>query len=245
MARPPILLIHGALCRGGHFAGWARALTKAGFECHTPSLPGHEPSDPVALTRLTFGDYLAALQRLASALPAPPVIIGHSMGGLLAQHLAAAMPCAALVCVASVAPWPLIPPMRSLPLLAPILPAILAGRPFHLDEAAVRTLALGGLGEEEQRQLLPTFGAESGRAFRTLIFGLAPISGRRFQGPVLCLSGFEDRLVSNRISHGLASYYSAQHEIFPKRGHWLIASSAEDEVLGKVLGWLEQQLVDR
>jgi alpha-beta hydrolase superfamily lysophospholipase len=86
MARPPVVLIHGAFSQAVHFAGWARALSEAGYDCHRPSLPGHGSSDPAALARLTFGDYLAALRQLTGTLAAPPVIIGHSMGGLLGQH---------------------------------------------------------------------------------------------------------------------------------------------------------------
>lgn len=245
MPRPPVVLIHGAFSQATHFAGWARALSEAGYDCHRPSLPGHGSSDPSALARLTFADYLAALRQLIGTLGAPPVIIGHSMGGLLGQHLAATSRCAALVCVASAPPWPLIPPLRSLPLVAPMLPAALAGYPLHLDDATLRALALQDLAEEEQRQVLPTFGAESGRAFRAMILGLVRIPGRRFQGPVLCLSGSEDRIIANRTSRGIADYYAAQHEVFSQRGHWLIAPSAEDEVLTKVLVWLERQSIDR
>src|SRR5580658_4041196 len=58
-----------------------------------PSLPGHWPSDAGALASLTLSDYLASLHWTAATLSAPPVVIGHSMGGLLAQQLAATAPC--------------------------------------------------------------------------------------------------------------------------------------------------------
>ena len=101
MARPPIVLVARPFSYAGHFAGWTRLFSKAGFECHAPSLPGHAPSDPSALGSLTLDDYLAALHGGLSKLVAPPIIVGHSMGGLLAQQLAAIIPCEALICVAS------------------------------------------------------------------------------------------------------------------------------------------------
>jgi pimeloyl-ACP methyl ester carboxylesterase len=244
MAQPPILLVHGAFSHAHHFDGWVGALARAGFDCHAPSLPDHWPSDASALASLTLSDYLASLHRTAAALSAPPVVIGHSMGGLLAQQLAATAPCTALICVASAPPWILVPQLPALPFLARQMPAILAGRPIRPDEGTLRRLALHDLPEPEQYELVPTFGAESGQAFRTMLLGSARIPGRQFQGPVLCLSGSEDRVISNRISKVIARYYSARHETFAKRGHWLIASSAHDEIVTTIVRWIEQHVIN-
>lgn len=240
MARSPIVLLHGAFSHAGHFAGWTKLFLEAGFECHAPSLPGHAPSDPSELASLTLNDYLVALHREIVKLDAPPVLVGHSMGGLLAQQLATIVPCAALICVASVPPWMLVPQIRALPFLAPVIPAILSGRPIHLRETTFRELFVHDLPGQEQHQLISSFGAESGRAFRAMILGLARLPGKRFQGPTLCLSGGEDRIISSRTSKAIARYYGARHEVFPRRGHWLIASSAEREVAGSVMRWLEE-----
>jgi len=166
------------------------------------------------------------------------------MGGLLAQQLAATAPCTALICVASAPPWILVPQLPALPFLARQMPAILAGRPIRPDEGTLRRLALHDLPEPEQYELVPTFGAESGQAFRTMLLGSARIPGRQFQGPVLCLSGSEDRVISNRISKVIARYYSARHETFAKRGHWLIASSAQDEIVTTIVRWLEKHVIN-
>src|SRR5687767_1516885 len=93
----PVLFLHGAFSCGGHLHAWSQRFSAAGYTCVTPSLPGHDPSDPDLLKTLTLRDYLAAAQECRSRASAPPIIVGHSMGGLLAQQLAATGPCAALV----------------------------------------------------------------------------------------------------------------------------------------------------
>ena len=236
--RPSILLIHGAFSNRRHFAAWCDDLSQAGFQCHAPSLPGHDPANPRALASLTLDDYLAALVDEVKRLPAPPIVIGHSMGGLLAQQLAASTPCQGLVCVASAPAWMLTAQLRALPFLLPMMPRILAGRPVHASEATLRHLVVHDLPESEQQELLPTFVAESGRAYRALILGLARLPGKRFDGPVLCLSGRADRIISNGTSDAVARQYGAQHEVFD-RGHWLIADSAREEIVGRVLRWLD------
>jgi hypothetical protein len=84
--------------------------------------------------------------------------------------LAVTAPCTALICVASAPPWILVPQLGALPFLARQMPAILAGRPIRPDEGTLRRLALHDLPEPEQYELVPTFGAESGQAFRTTWF---------------------------------------------------------------------------
>src|ERR1051326_4402508 len=238
MARPPVLFIHGAFSNAVHFAPWVDRFSRAGFECHVPSLPGHGPSDPRALASLTMEDYLAALEREAAQLSAPPILVGHSMGGLLAQQLASKGRCRALISVASAPPWMLAARPRSLPYFLPILPAPLAGRPVCPPESMLRALVIHHLPEEEQRALLPTFGAESGRAYRAMMLGTARLPGPPFRGPVLCLSGREERVIPMRTSAAIAHLYGARHEIFTQ-GHWLIAASLADQVAGTALRWLE------
>jgi pimeloyl-ACP methyl ester carboxylesterase len=80
MARPPVLFIHGAFSNARHFAPWVERFSRAGFDCHASSLPGHDPSDDRALARLTMADYLAALERKVAKLSELPILVGHSMG---------------------------------------------------------------------------------------------------------------------------------------------------------------------
>jgi pimeloyl-ACP methyl ester carboxylesterase len=190
---------------------------------------------------LTLDDYLAALRSEVARCAVPPILIGHSMGGLLAQQLAALVPCRALVCIASAPPWALPATRVALPYLLPMLPAIVRGRAIRASEATLRNLAVHDLPPDEQRTLLPTFGAESGRPYRAMILGLARVRGKAFGGPVLVLSGSADRIVPSRTSAAIARLYGAQHEVFD-RGHWLIAPSAGQEVAGRTLAWLERAL---
>jgi pimeloyl-ACP methyl ester carboxylesterase len=236
--RSPIIFIHGAFSAHRHFAGWSEYFSRAGFECHSLSLPAHPTANADELTSLGLGDYLAALKNQLPKLAEPPIIVGHSMGGLLAQHLAATVPCRALVCVASAPPWMLSIQPRTLRSVLPVLPAILAAQPFALSPAMIRYLAAHDLPESEQQELVASFVPESGRAIRGMIFGLARLPRKSFEGPVLCLSGRKDRMISNRDTHAVARFYGARHEVFD-RGHWLIAPSAQQEVAGSVLRWLK------
>lgn len=217
---------------------WRRYFEAAGFECHSPSLPGRLPIDREALRTLTLGDYLAHLLEYRAGFGAAPIVIGHSMGGLLAQQLAARTDCAALVLLASVPPGVLWAQLRAAPHLARLLPRILAGRPILPSERMLRAIVVHDLPEHEQRTLPPQLVTDSGRAFRSLVLGTARIPRDAVRCPVLCVSGGADRNVAPRISRAIARRYAAEHQIHPERGHWIVAESKVGEVAPPVLAWL-------
>lgn len=239
-AAPPVLLVHGTFSHGGLMAPWARRLEEAGFVCHAPSLPGRRPTDHAALRRLGFRDLLESLLEHRAHLDVPPIVIGHSMGGLLAQHLAASTPCAALVLLASVPPGVLWAQTRAVPHLVRLLPRTLAARSVLPSEATLRSIVFNDLPEDEQRALAPTLVADSGRAFRSLLLGTARVPRGALACSVLSLSGGADRNVSARISRSIARRYDAEHHIHPDRGHWMVADSVADELVPPVIEWLHR-----
>jgi len=100
-ARPPLLLVHGS----GHAAWcWADkfmpALADRGWDAHAVSLRGRGrsgPPPPGAKAGGTLASHAADIASVATSLRRPPIIVGHSFGGLLVQRLlvdAAALPAA-------------------------------------------------------------------------------------------------------------------------------------------------------
>jgi hypothetical protein len=67
------------------------------------------------------------------------------------------------------------------------------------------------------------------------------LPGSRFAGPVLCLSGAGDRIISQAASRAIAREYGADHKVFDA-GHWLIAASAATRIAGHALEWIERRL---
>ena len=88
-----ILMIHGMTCKGRHWRNYDRYFTAAGYTCLTPTLRFHD-IDPGAgpdrrLGTTSLADYAEDLGHIVTTLSEPPIIMGHSMGALLAQMLAA------------------------------------------------------------------------------------------------------------------------------------------------------------
>jgi pimeloyl-ACP methyl ester carboxylesterase len=100
-------------------------------------------------------------------------------------------------------------------------------------------LVLHDLLPAEQEELMPNMAYESGKAYRTLVLGNAPVDASAVRCPVLVVSGGADRLLKPAVGEGLARFYRAEHFVVPGRGHSLIADSILELVAAPVLGWIE------
>ncbi|MCU1377476.1 MAG: putative hydrolase or acyltransferase of alpha/beta superfamily [Acidimicrobiales bacterium] len=88
----PLLLVHGFTGAKEDFADHVDALAAAGWHVVAPDLPGHGASHPEGAA-FGFDPYAAAVLDLADELGWDRfALLGHSMGGVVAQHLAISAP---------------------------------------------------------------------------------------------------------------------------------------------------------
>ena len=87
-----VVLIHGAWGRGELWASARVAFEDRGYTAHTPTLRYHElpmQEGAMKVASLSLRDYADDLVAFVNSLDSPPLLVGHSMGGLLAQLVAA------------------------------------------------------------------------------------------------------------------------------------------------------------
>lgn len=248
--KPPIVFVHGAFCGGWAFDGFRDRFEAQGFETHAPHLPHHERgADLEALAQAGLKDYTHAIVAYAQKLRAPPVLVGHSLGGLVVQLAAAQMPIEGLVLLAPSAPWGV--PPTTLDEHGNNFGLTLLGdywrRAIPPDHRVARSTTLDRLSHEDARRVFARFVPESGRAIReavqwwsdTSMSSQAPVY--RISAPVLGIGGGADRVnpastvrrVVSRFPAGQAHF----HE-FPAMSHWLMGEPECDDVAELVLGWM-------
>jgi pimeloyl-ACP methyl ester carboxylesterase len=87
-----VVLIHGSWGRGEQLAAARSAFEERGYTAHTPTLRYHElpmQEGAIKVASLSLRDYTDDLVAFVNSLDSPPLLIGHSMGGLVAQLVAA------------------------------------------------------------------------------------------------------------------------------------------------------------
>ena len=239
--RPPVLFIHGLFGRPSLLMPWTDRFEAAGYRCEVPALPGREPTDEEVLRQTDVAACMDVVLAARERFDEPPIVVGHSFGGLLAQKLAARTETAALVLLASIPPGVLWPQPRPLPHLFPLLPRILGGRPILPAQRTFRAVPFSTLPRGEQDELLPRMAPESGRLFRAMSLGTPSVRVPRgaVDCPVLCVSGGSDRNVSNGASRRIARRYGAEHMSIPGAPHWIVADSLADEIAPPVIQWMQ------
>jgi pimeloyl-ACP methyl ester carboxylesterase len=88
-----IVLVHGFWVTPRSWEDWITHYENRGFEVIAPAYPGLEVevealnADPSPIEALTATKIVEHLESVVRALPAPPIIIGHSAGGAFTQVL--------------------------------------------------------------------------------------------------------------------------------------------------------------
>lgn len=102
----PVLFVHGAWhaawCWDEYFLGF---FAGRGYRALALSLRGHGNSaTEKPLRACTVADFVDDIAAVAGGLPRPPIVIGHSMGGLLVQKYLETHVCPAAVLMTSMPP---------------------------------------------------------------------------------------------------------------------------------------------
>jgi len=245
--KPPVLMIHGGFCGPWAWNEFADRFRAAGYDVTAPALRYHDGAKP-ALATTSLLDYAADLEKRIAEMASPPILIGHSMGGLLAQMLAARRKVAAAILLAPTAPWG-VPPStlfeigtaQSLMLRVGFWSMIL-----EPDFNAAAAHSLDRIPEARRQQILDKFCPESGRAiFEALHWGLdmrraSEVDIRKVTCPLLFLTGSGDRISPPGTVQRTAALYDkrAAFEVVPDMSHWLIGEPGWEAVCDRTLAWL-------
>src|SRR4051812_33841709 len=84
-----VVFLHGAFADEAGFAGWVPRFAAAGYDAWAPARRGRRGIGPARAAGLTFDDYVADTLAVLDALGdgEAPVLVGHSLGALLAQRV--------------------------------------------------------------------------------------------------------------------------------------------------------------
>jgi pimeloyl-ACP methyl ester carboxylesterase len=245
--KPTIILVHGAFCGGWAFDAFRRPFEAQGYRCITPDLPGHSDGARQSdVVNLSMSDYAAAIAAIAAEQESPPILLGHSLGGLVAQMAATRCKLAALILLAPSAPWGVAG--ASLEEAASAFGLYALG-PFWAqavapDRAVARLYSLDRMTKAGGHLVVDKMTAESGRAlFETLNWWLDPfmttqVDFSRVQAPVFVGCGGSDLIHPPSTVRQTAHRLHADLRVFDQMSHWLIGEEGWETVSGACLDWL-------
>jgi pimeloyl-ACP methyl ester carboxylesterase len=248
-----IILLHGAFCASWAMEHMAPFFEAEGYDVLAPTLRYHDipPNTraPQALGTTSLLDYARDLDKLIAGLPEAPVVIGHSMGGLLAQLLAARTKLRAIALYAPSAPWGILPSTAWE--VAAAQSMYMAGqfwnRPLKPKQWIAATHALDMLPEKQRDEVFARFVPESGLAtFEIMHWGMdirraSYVDAKDVTCPVLCIAGSLDRVNPPKTVMSIAKRYRERARFAEYKGmsHWLIGEPGWERIAEQTRDWLK------
>jgi pimeloyl-ACP methyl ester carboxylesterase len=241
----PVVMVHGAFCGGWVFDRFREPFEAAGHLVLTPDLPNHG-KDSSSVAGLSMIDYARAVADICAACDEPPILVGHSMGGLVAQLAAARTPVAGLILLAPSPPWGVSGASMEEAVSAVSLYAL---GPYWLqaidpDYALAKLYSLDRMEKEDRKAVFARMVPESGRAlWQTLNWWLDPfmttlVPPGAISAPVLAIAGGRDVIHPPATVKQTAARLSADFHVLRDMSHWLPGEPGWDEVAQICLKWM-------
>jgi pimeloyl-ACP methyl ester carboxylesterase len=246
----PVMFIHGLWLHATSWAPWQEVFGEAGYATSAPGWPGELSTVELARANPDAVANFAILQ----ALPAPPIVIGHSFGGLIAEKLLGMKMAAAAIGIdAAQIKGVLALPLSALHATLPVFknPAN-RHKAVSLTAEQFRFSFGNAISEEESDRLHEQWAVPSpGRPlFEAAAANLSPHSPAKVdtdnpdRGPLLLTMGGKDHTVPEAVTKSTLKQYRhspAKTNLveFEDRGHSLTIDSGWSEVAAAVLAWLD------
>jgi pimeloyl-ACP methyl ester carboxylesterase len=253
-----IIFVHGMFQNPRSWQKWISFFTDKGYNCVAPAWPYHD-GDPAALRanppeglgklRLshvvsyvedTLGQYEDMIAQYDD-----PIVIGHSVGGLVAQLLLNRDLVSAAVAISSVAPnrmmeadWSF---LKNVATIANPLkgddPALMDAKTFH--EAFANTLS-----ESEATQAFENFATHDSRnVLRDCLSDEGHVDLDKAHAPLLLIGGEKDQIIPSSLVEKNAVAYEDAGSVtdfreFAGRSHYICGERGWEEVAAFIADWL-------
>lgn len=243
----PLLFVHGGLhaawCWDAHFLDY---FAQHGFAAHAVSLRGHGKSEGRANLRWTrIADYVEDVANAVRQLSVSPVLIGHSMGGLVVQKYLEAYSSPAAVLLSP-------PPLKGLLVTALRLarrhPLVFAR--VNLKLSFFQLVATPGLARDaffsedlSDDQVLAYWKQMKEESFLAFLDMLALNLPKpaKVKAPLLVIGAARDANIRPKEIEATARAYNAQSEIITGVAHDMMLEIRWQAVADRILVWLKER----
>ncbi|AGB26033.1 lysophospholipase [Mycobacterium sp. JS623] len=242
----PLLFVHGAWhaawCWNEHFLDF---FSSKGYHAVALSLRGHGSSSaPRPLRACSIADFVNDVSCVADSLPSRPVVIGHSMGGLIVQKYLESHEAPAAVLMASM------PPNGYLGSAV----RWMKRHPWHFAKMIITGKSLSCVNTPElarerffcahtpDAHVLAYAARLQEASARAGVDGLFVLPRpKRVTTKLLVLGAGDDGAVTRREVLATARAYRSRAEFFPHMGHDMMLEPGWAAVANRIHGWLETQ----
>ncbi|MEO0563030.1 MAG: alpha/beta fold hydrolase [Chloroflexota bacterium] len=254
MPTKTVVFVHGLFMSCNSWQHWVTYFERQGYSAQAIAWPGRDKSVKQLLAehpnpevgQQTFAAMIEHHEQVIRSLDEPPIIIGHSLGGLVTQLMLNRGLGAAGIAIDSAPPkgvisteWSFI--KSAWPLVNPFNPA---SRPYLMPFEGFQYAFANGMPLDEQKRAYEQVVPESIRLARGSLTADAAIDFKRQHTPLLMIAGEIDHIIPASLVRKNAKRYEASkpsvteiHE-FAGRNHALVGAKGWEEIADYSLAWI-------
>lgn len=250
-----IVMIHGMWGSGDIWDGYKDYFEAQGYKVIAPTLRLHGENyltvAPQALGTVSILDYAADLEKVIRALDEKPIIMGHSMGGLIAQILASRGLAEKLVLLTSAPPAGVMAlrPSSTRTFLSVLSAWGFWKKPMRLTFEEAKYGILGLLSPAQQAAEYAKYSFESGQAAFEIAFWpldankATYVDSKAITCPILIVAGGKDKIVPASVVKNIAKKYKKHTDVTFKLykgfAHAVHQQKGWQEIAGFVADWIK------
>ena len=243
-----VILIHGMWGCAQTLGRVCQYFETLGFRVDCPELPDHGPAAGDSVGALSVRDYCQYLIESAD-IDENCLLLGHSMGGLLAQMIAVRIPVRGLILLATAGPHGTnCFHMKSAISTSHAWSRWRFWQKPHRPSRWLAKFALWNLLSDQRiDQLYPQLRWESGRAMAECVFWMfdpyrsIDIDLQQITAKTLMVAGRHDHIIVPSISNKLAKRLpDCEYHLLANHAHWLFDEPGSDQVYELIHDWLNR-----
>jgi pimeloyl-ACP methyl ester carboxylesterase len=236
--RPTVVLVHGAANSAGVWRFWRERLEAHGYPTRALDLRGHGAAPCADLGRVSMADYVADVQAAVEGLPGPPVLVGWSMGALVALMYGAVAPTLGVLALGPSTPGPLLEaPASERP-----APGVYGPEAYGITSVTSPSQpTMPDLDPEEVGIALASLGPESAFARQERRRGVW-FPPRGVTDAILVVAGERDESFPPHTCRRVARFLGAEYAELPGASHWglVLNRRAIDAAWPAITAWLDR-----
>ena len=248
-SRPPLLFVHGAWHGVWCWKPLMDYLAKKGFTGYAFDLPGHGTRKSEGVVGLGIMDYVSEVESAIGELAlVKPILIGHSMGGLIVQKFLEQNEALASVIIA---PCPAMGGSFWLPIKYFLCQPIAATTATLGRKTAIRNkkmcerLFFNDIPPEKLEAHFEKLCLESSRAVRQMVIPFLKLKAAKItSAPVAVAAAGRDYFFEFKRLQDWAEKYGYDFLPFPEAAHNLLSEPEKFEFGKTIYKWLDQKITN-